>query len=859
MSTPTDFRSELNESQYEAVTYLDGPSLVIAGAGSGKTRVLTYKIAYLLQHGILPWNILALTFTNKAAREMNLRISQICQDISLSGMWSGTFHSIFARLLRIEHEVINYPQDFTIYDSADTKSLIKAITKELGLDEKVYKQNIVAGHISEAKNHLILPAQYAAESTIISRDRSEEVAQIHKIYTIYQQRLSAAGAMDFDDLLLNTYLLLRDHLDVRQRYIERFQYILVDEYQDTNMAQYQILSLLTNTQSRICVVGDDAQSIYSFRGADISNILNFQQQYPNARIIKLECNYRSTQNIVNAANSIIRYNEHQIPKTVYSAGAEGDPITLFSAASDKEEARKIVANITRLHARKDVPYNEVAVLYRTNAQSRVIEEALQGANVPYRIYGGLSFYQRKEIKDTLAYCRLIANPHDEESFRRIINYPARGIGATTIQKVQLAAATHDVSMWTVANDPLAYGVEINKGAINKLSAFCELIESFRVQLDKVTASDLVRDIIRRSGIGVDLTLVKSAENTARQENVDELLASIQTLEKEARDEDGRTRVSLTEYLSTVSLLSDADTRDDGTPRVTLMTIHAAKGLEFQAVFVTGMEEDLFPSSLAKMSTHEMEEERRLFYVAVTRAKEYCFLSYAQTRFRYGSLQFAEPSPFLDEIDEAYIQRQDTASSAPSYSPSAQQSKWGSDRYGANSSAASYGGGRQAKRYSATHNNDFDSFFGGQSEDDFRSSMGYNNSQPAYNEYSGTTAKGDTDYEAGYQGYDELRSRHSSTKHNYTKRVPTSPSHITTSPLPYGYVSTGFVRKKGADTTADAATQAAWPEGAVVRHNRFGVGKVVSVEGSGDNAKVRVEFDQVGIKNLLLKFAGLKRL
>ncbi len=859
MSTPTDFRSELNESQYEAVTYLDGPSLVIAGAGSGKTRVLTYKIAYLLQHGIHPWNILALTFTNKAAREMNLRISQICQDISLSGMWSGTFHSIFARLLRIEHEVINYPQDFTIYDSADTKSLIKAITKELGLDEKVYKQNIVAGHISEAKNHLILPAQYAAESAIISRDRSEGVAQIHKIYTIYQQRLFAAGAMDFDDLLLNTYLLLRDHLDVRQRYIERFQYILVDEYQDTNMAQYQILSLLTNTQSRICVVGDDAQSIYSFRGADISNILNFQQQYPNARIIKLECNYRSTQNIVNAANSIIRYNEHQIPKTVYSAGAEGEPITLFSAASDKEEARKIVANITRLHARKDVPYNEVAVLYRTNAQSRVIEEALQGANVPYRIYGGLSFYQRKEIKDTLAYCRLIANPHDEESFRRIINYPARGIGATTIQKVQLAAATHDVSMWTVANDPLAYGVEINKGAINKLSAFCELIESFRVQLDKVTASDLVRDIIRRSGIGVDLTLVKSAENTARQENVDELLASIQTLEKEARDEDGRTRVSLTEYLSTVSLLSDADTRDDGTPRVTLMTIHAAKGLEFQTVFVTGMEEDLFPSSLAKMSTHEMEEERRLFYVAVTRAKEYCFLSYAQTRFRYGSLQFAEPSPFLDEIDEAYIQRQDTGSSAPSFSSNAQQSKWGSGRYGANSPASSYGGGRQAQRYSATHNNDFESFFGGQSEDDFRSSMGYNNSQSAYNEYSGTTAKGDTDYEAGYQGYGELRSRHSSAKHNYTKKVPTSPSHITTSPLPYGYVSTGFVRKKGADTTADAATQAAWPEGAVVRHNRFGVGKVVSVEGSGDNAKVRVEFDQVGIKNLLLKFAGLKRL
>lgn len=861
MSTPTDFRSELNESQYEAVSYCDGPSLVIAGAGSGKTRVLTYKIAYLVQHGMHPWNILALTFTNKAAREMNMRISQICQNISLSGMWSGTFHSIFARLLRMEHEVINYPQDFTIYDSADSKSLIKAIVKELGLNDKVYKPNIVAGHISEAKNHLLLPVQYAAESTILSRDRSEGVAQIHKIYTIYQQRLRAAGAMDFDDLLLNTYLLFRDHADVRQRYVERFQYILVDEYQDTNMAQYQILSLLTNPQSRICVVGDDAQSIYSFRGADISNILNFQKQYPQARIIKLECNYRSTQNIVNAANSIIRYNEHQIPKKVYSAGPEGEPITVFSAASDKEEARKIVANITRLHARKSVPYNEVAVLYRTNAQSRVVEEALQGSNIPYRIYGGLSFYQRKEIKDVLAYCRLIANPHDEESFRRIINYPARGIGATTIQKVQLAAAAHGVSMWTVANDPEAYDVAINKGAINKLTLFCELIESFRTQLDKVTASDLVRDIIRRSGIGVDLTLVKSAENTARQENVDELLASVQTLEKEARDEEGRTRVSLVEYLSTVSLLSDADTRDDGTPRVTLMTIHAAKGLEFQAVFVTGMEEDLFPSSLAKMSTHEMEEERRLFYVAVTRAKEYCFLSYAATRFRYGSLQFAEPSPFIDEIDEAYVRYADGAtSSAPNFGSGAGHSKWSSGSYGSSassSSPSSYGSSRQAKRYGSANNN-FDSFFGGQSEDDFRSSMGRDSSRSTYNNYSGTTARGESDYDAGYQGYGESKSRYASGKRSYSSARPSAP-RITTTPLPHGYVSTGVVRKKGADTTADAATQAAWPEGTAVSHDRFGTGKVVSVEGCGDNAKVSVDFGEAGIKKLLLKFARLKRL
>lgn len=858
----TDFRSSLNDSQYEAVTYCDGPLLIIAGAGSGKTRVLTYKIAYLLQHGMMPWNILSLTFTNKAAREMNQRINDICQDVcDTGGMWSGTFHSIFARLLRMEYEAAGYPHDFTIYDSADSKSLIKAITKELQLDEKVYKPNIVLGHISEAKNHLILPQAYAAESTILSRDKSEGVAMIYKIYTIYQQRLRAAGAMDFDDLLVNTFMLLRDRADIRQRYVERFKYILVDEYQDTNMAQHQILTLLTGTDSRICVVGDDAQSIYGFRGADISNILNFQKQYSNTRVIKLECNYRSTQNIVNAANCIISYNQHQIPKKVYSAGAEGDPIVVFNGETDKEEARKVMMHITRLHSRRNIPYSEIAVLYRTNAQSRVVEEALQGSGIPYRIYGGLSFYQRKEIKDILAYCRLVSNPNDEESFRRIINYPARGIGATTLQKLQLTAAAHDVSLWAVANDPATYELAVNKGALSKLQAFCELIDSFRLQLDKLSASDLVRDIIRRSGIGIDLTLVRSAENTARQENVEELIASIQQMEKDARDEEGRTHVSLTEFLSTVSLLSDADTKDDGTPRVTLMTIHSAKGLEFDAVFVTGMEENLFPNAAASMSTREMEEERRLFYVAVTRAKRYCYLSYANTRFRYGSLQIADPSQFIEEIDAPYLQRTDSRCSSYNSSNNGMSNSYGGGRSLYENSANN---GRPATRYGAgqggSRNNNFDSFFGAPSEDDFRASMqgDYNGRYNNY-QYSGSTAKGYGEPERGYQGYADQSSythrRYDANRYN----KPAAP-RITEQTPPPGFIRTGVVRKRNqASTPADAATRATWPEGTAVHHERFGDGVVISSEGKGDNAKVKVDFGEpVGVKNLLLKFAKLQR-
>ena len=831
------FASDLNESQLEAVTYCDGPSLVIAGAGSGKTRVLTYKIAYLLQHGYKPWNILALTFTNKAAREMNTRISTICEEGNTQGLWSGTFHSIFARMLRMEYNVIQYPQNYTIYDSADSKSLIKTIVKELKLDDKIYKPNVVAARISEAKNHLIVPSVYASDSSIRSRDGSESLGEVHRIYSIYQHRLYAAGAMDFDDLLLNTFLMLRDHADVRERYMKRFQYILVDEYQDTNMAQHRILSLLTTPESRICVVGDDAQSIYGFRGADITNILTFQEQYPTARIIKLECNYRSTQNIVEAANCIIRNNVGQIPKKVYSAGDKGEPIHLFSAATDKEEARKVVSHIVGLHRREQIPYSEIAVLYRTNAQSRVIEEALQSNNIPYRIYGGLSFYQRKEIKDVIAYCRLVSNPHDEEAFRRVINYPARGIGATTIQKIQNAAAEHGVSMWDVATNPMQYDLAVNKGALNKIAGFCELICSFRIQSESTTASVLVKDIIRRSGIAVEFTRERSLENTARQENVDELLGSIQSLEKEAFEEEGKKRVALEDFLSTVSLLSDADSKDDGSPRVTLMTVHAAKGLEFQAVFVTGMEEELFPNANAHLYRKEMEEERRLFYVAVTRAKDYCFLSYANTRYRYGSLQFSDPSSFISEIDDTYLLREDDPSTTASTSASG------------NFSSSSYSRSAASSRQKS---NNFEDFFGAPSEDDFRASMGKDSRSSNRDGYynSGTTARG-VDYNDGYR-----------SQRNYRSREDYVPKRVAPITPPAGFVKTAVRKKTSSPSESNSSSMShssivsGLEPGKRVSHNRFGEGKVLAVEGSGDSAKVKVEFDQVGVKNLLVKFAKL---
>lgn len=662
MTTLSAYAQALNAAQLEAVTYNDGPLLVVAGAGSGKTRVLTYKIAYLLEQGVAPWRIMALTFTNKAAREMNERIASIVGAELSQPLWSGTFHSLFARILRREHEVIGYDSDYTIYDSADSRSLLKLIVRELELDDKQYKPNTVAARISEAKNHLLLPPAYSADASISRRDHVDGLGQMARIYDIYQQRLRAAQAMDFDDLLLNTYLLLNDHPDVRQRYVERFSHILVDEYQDTNEAQHRILSLLTTPTSCISVVGDDAQSIYGFRGAQIGNILQFQERYSGAKVVKLECNYRSTPQIVEAANSIIAHNTRQIPKKVYSSSADGDPLYLFRAETDKDEAMRVVKMLTSLH-RQGVPFDDIALLYRTNAQSRSFEAALQSAGVPYRIYGGLSFYQRKEVKDVLAYCRLAVNPHDDEAFRRVVNYPTRGIGATTVQKLQGAATQAGVSCWQVCQSPESYGLPLGTGPLGKLQAFCGLIAAARERLHDHTAYDVARFLIDSSGMQRDLTAERTPENLARQENVDELLGSMRAFEKEMQQEQTDTLPTMPRYLATVSLLTESEPTTAGEPAVMLMTVHAAKGLEFDTVFITGMEDELFPNASALLFPLEMEEERRLFYVAVTRAKRRCILSYAGARYRYGNLEFMEASRFLDEIDSRYVKRADALGSS----------------------------------------------------------------------------------------------------------------------------------------------------------------------------------------------------
>ena len=670
IARPDSFwQSQLNASQWDAVRTCDKPLLVIAGAGSGKTRVLTFKIAYLLEHDYDPWQVLALTFTNKAAREMNERIAQIVGPGRSRGLWSGTFHSIFARILRAESATIGLESNFSIYDSSESRSLIKSIVKEMGLDDKTYKPSRVAGRISEAKNRLILPQEYAADAKTLERDRRDNLGEVHRIYTEYFRRCRTAKALDFDDLLLYTYLLFDRVEETRRRYAERFRYILVDEYQDTNYAQHAIVSQLTRENHNICVVGDDAQSIYSFRGANIDNILQFHRQYPEAITVKLEQNYRSTQNIVGAANSIIRHNKEQIEKTVYSENDPGEQILVMSAATDKEEAAKVTGTIGRLHRREEVPYDEIAILYRTNAQSRSFEDALREHNIPYRIYGGMSFYQRKEIKDIISYFRLVTNLYDEEAFKRVVNYPARGIGATTLQKIFTASREHDVSLWAVAEQPGQYGVQLTKGTLSKLQSFCNLILEFRSRLFNVSAFDLAFDIINATGIRADLNKEDGPEGESKRENVEELLGAVRAFERDSQaDEESEQpitprHVPLTEFLQQSALQTDSDEQDDGTPRVTLMTIHAAKGLEFDAVFVTGLEDNLFPGQQARLYPRELEEERRLFYVAVTRAKRFCHLTYAQSRYRYGSFEQSDESPFIREINERFVRRE--ASNSPS--------------------------------------------------------------------------------------------------------------------------------------------------------------------------------------------------
>lgn len=649
-----NYIEELNEGQRAAVLYNDGPALVIAGAGSGKTRVLTYKIAYLLENGYCPWNILALTFTNKAAREMKERIARQVGTERARHLWMGTFHSMFLRILHAEAAQLGFTPQFTIYDTADSKSLLRSIIKEMQLDEKTYKPGMVQARISNAKNHLVTPAAYANNKEAYDGDCAARMPAVRDIYRRYWERCRQADAMDFDDLLFYTFLLFRDHADVLARYREQFRYVLVDEYQDTNFAQHSIVLQLAGEHRHVCVVGDDAQSIYSFRGADIDNILGFTKVYPGARIFKLEQNYRSTQTIVRAANSLIEKNQWQIRKEVFSEKEPGDALMVYQAYSDVEEGEIVVNKIAEMRRSSRCPYSDFAILYRTNAQSRVFEEAMRKRGMPYRIYGGLSFYQRKEIKDVIAYFRLAVNPNDEEAFKRIINYPARGIGDTTVGKIIAAATEHNVSLWSVLCEPSAYGLNLNKGTAGKLQAFRELIVGFIEGAAEKNAYDMGVEIVRQASIINDVCQDNSPENLSRKENIEELVNGMSDFCAQ-RQEEGNMNIRLGDFLAEVSLLTDQDSDEgDEDEKITLMTVHSAKGLEFKNVFVVGLEENLFPSSMAGDSPRALEEERRLFYVAVTRAEEHCFLSYAKTRIRYGKMEFGTPSRFLKDIDARYL-------------------------------------------------------------------------------------------------------------------------------------------------------------------------------------------------------------
>lgn len=799
------WQSELNESQWGAVRECEHPLLVIAGAGSGKTRVLTYKIAYLLERGYAPWEVLALTFTNKAAKEMNERISSIVGVGKSRGLWSGTFHSIFARILRAESQFIGFESNFTIYDSSDARSLIKSIIKELKLDDKTYKPSKVQGRISDAKNRLMLPQVYAADTHMTSRDARDNMPDVHRIYTEYFKRCRTSRAMDFDDLLLYTFLLFDKAEEVRKKYAQRFRYILVDEYQDTNYAQHAIVNLLTKDNHHICVVGDDAQSIYSFRGANIDNILQFNRQYPEAITLKLERNYRSTQNIVNAANSIIRHNKEQIEKTVFSENEKGDKILLMPSSSDKEEASKVIGHISRLHRSEDVALSEIAILYRTNAQSRSFEDALREKNIPYRIYGGLSFYQRKEIKDIIAYFRLVTNLNDEEAFKRIVNYPARGIGNTTLQKIFTASREHYVSLWAVAEQPTQYGVALNKGTQSKLESFCNLITDFRSRVTNMGAFDFATELLQYSGIKEDLQKEDGPEGQSKRENVEELLGAIRSFERETTEETGRETIVLSEFLQQSALQTDADEQDDDTPKITLMTIHSAKGLEFEAVFVTGLEDGLFPGSQARFFPREMEEERRLFYVAVTRAKRFCFLSYAQSRFRYGQFEISDPSPFIAEINQKFIQEEQVGFAHNNSIPSAL---------------------REALM-----------------DGDWETPSVLPSTRIAGSAiYTKPTKRQTQDVASG-------------------KPLKASATHVSRSSASSSdYASTLKPIRKTQSKSSNAAQKAAinaLSVGSNIEHERFGKGTIVSIEGSGENAKAEVDFQAVGRKKLLLKFALFK--
>ena len=819
---PTNYLEDLNEEQRAAVLYTEGPALVIAGAGSGKTRVLTYKIAHLMNEGYAPWNILALTFTNKAAAEMKNRISRFVGD-GARGLWMGTFHSIFSRILRMEAESIGFTHNFTIYDASDSKSLLKSIIKEMQLDDKTYKPGTVQSHISNAKNRLMLPSAYASDPQVRKADDAARMPAISDIYRRYWERCRQADAMDFDDLLVYTWLLFDQHPEVRAKYAGQFRYVLVDEYQDTNFAQHAIVWQLTAEHQHVCVVGDDAQSIYSFRGANIDNILKFTQQYTGARLFKLQQNYRSTQTIVKAANSLIAKNSEQIRKEVFSEKDKGEAIRVYCAYSDVEEGEIVANKITELHRRKDIPYSQQAILYRTNAQSRIFEEALRKRSIPCRIYGGISFYQRKEIKDIIAYFRLAVNPNDEEALKRVINYPARGIGNTTVNKIVEAATGAGVSLWQVLGAPLEYGLTINKGTHAKLQSFRELIEGFMGEASVRNAYDLGQDIIRQSGIMNDIMQDRTPEGLSRQENLEEFASSIHDF-CATREEEGNEHILLSDFLSEVSLLSEMDMDkgdSENEDKLTLMTIHSAKGLEFRVVYVVGMEENLFPSPMAQESYRQMEEERRLFYVALTRAEEHCFLSFARSRFRYGKTEFSNPSRFLKDIDPHYLNMPDAG--VPTRREPSEKTR--SERL----------------PFSSWRNPDCDN---------------YQSSSPYEQRMATSRQSSFRDDELADRGYSSSSGYRHYEEHTPFRQQATPPPVRPTIPQGMKRVVPTPASQRPASATQPLPS-GGLQAGQVIEHERFGIGDVLRVEGTGDNMKATIRFRNVGEKQLLLRFARFK--
>ena len=833
-----DLLNDLNEAQRAAVEYIDGPSLVIAGAGSGKTRVLTYKIAYLLSQGMKPWSIMALTFTNKAAREMKVRIGKLVGNDLAQHLYMGTFHSIFSRILRAEAEHIGFNNNFTIYDESDSRSLIKAIVKEMGLDDKKYKPAAVHAKISMAKNNLMSAAAYDSDAAIFEQNKRAQMPEVGKIFVAYVQRCKQANAMDFDDLLTLTYQLFREHEDIRHKYAARFDYVLVDEYQDTNHVQMSIVMQLCQEKQRVCAVGDDSQSIYSFRGANIDNILNYQRQFQGTRLFKLEQNYRSTQTIVEAANSLIKHNRNQIPKDVFSENAKGEKIQYKPAYSDKEEAAIVAKDVKRIRREDGCQYSDFAILYRTNAQSRSFEEEFRKQGIPYRIYGGLSFYQRKEIKDIIAYFRLVANPDDEEAIKRIINYPARGIGATTVLKIADCAHQNQVSFWEVIGAPERYGLAVTKGTMNKLETFRLLISSFIERAQTTDVYELGDAIIKESGISQDIMSGKDADDLARQENLEEFLSGMSAFVEERREEGRFDELFLQDYLQDVALLTDADSDGDkDEPRVSLMTVHAAKGLEFPTVFVVGLEENIFPSPLSAASLRELEEERRLLYVAITRAEKHCILTNAKNRWRYGKMEFDNPSRFIDEIDGKLIDSQDEAGG----------SLFGS-RADSMSDQPEWARAQRSRRP-------------WEDAEQPRYSSRYQNSKPVASQFVADPKPSLFDDEPETSHTSERSSvsgRSSLSEGNFksVRALNAAKRYMETHSSHPASRSTGSSAASVSSSAASSAgsSSCGLQEGMKIEHQRFGRGTVLKIEGTGENTKATVEFVHSGTKQLLLKYA-----